>query len=533
MYERLNRIEDNRVSYYSILISFMFLAFIGSIFIGSALLFYIKVPVNAVSFIIFPIITMIIGKFILNKDKDGASWRLLISMLVGFFVLIAILAVINNLIWDSSYDSLAYHQEAVIRFFDGWNPFYDSKNSQVNLWVMHYAKAPAIFAAALYKITGRIEAAKILTTLLPLILCLLSFGVFNLISKNRKWLSIFAAVILTLNPVIIGQSFSYYVDSSLGIYVIILLINLFLILFYEDLFFFKYFALINVAVFLINIKFTGLAYAGAILFGFLILSFIYHKKAYNVKLIVFLICGLIFSVIILGFNPYVTNTINNGNPLYPLAGKGKINIMTNNTPLDFRYDGQFTQEYESMMAFPNPKNFKGAPAKNLKQMFEINSGTLQYYSTTDARVRGFGVYSVIFIPLSFLGALYLLFTFKDRKFMLGGLLSVVLISAVAVAGGAFWWARYVPFLWALPLSVGFFMYLRKNRVVKVIGMCFLILMFVNSIIIVPGALYFKVQRSNQLKNYIFTKPLIITENNFTPSFINKAREYHLTYTLQK
>ena len=322
---------------------------------------------------------------------------------------------------------------------------------------MHYAKAPAIFAAALYKITGRIEAAKVLTMLLPIILGILSFGAFNLLSKNRKGLSIFAAIIAVLNPVIIGQSFSYYVDSSLGVYVLALLINLYLILFFEDLHFFKYFALTNIAVFLINIKFTGLAYAGAILLGFLILSFIYNKKSYNIKLIVFLICGLIFSVIILGFNPYVTNTINDGNPLYPLAGKGKINIMTDNTPLDYRYDGEFKQEYKSMIAFPNPQNFKGAPATSFTEMFGVNKATLQYYSTTDARVRGFGVYSIIFIPLSFIGVLYLLITNKDRKMMLGGLATVILISAVAIAGGAFWWARYVPFLWALPLSVGFFM----------------------------------------------------------------------------
>lgn len=532
MYQRLNRIEDNKASYYSILISFMFLAFIGSIFIGSALLFYIKVPVNGVSFVIFPIITMIIGKFVLNKDRKNISWKFLILTLIGFFVLVAILAVINNLVWDSSYDSLAYHQENVIDLYKGWNPFYDSTNKKINLWVMHYAKAPAIFAAALYKITGRIEAAKVLTMLLPIILGILSFGAFNLLSKNRKGLSIFAAIIAVLNPVIIGQSFSYYVDSSLGVYVLALLINLYLILFFEDLHFFKYFALTNIAVFLINIKFTGLAYAGAILLGFLILSFIYNKKSYNIKLIVFLICGLIFSVIILGFNPYVTNTINDGNPLYPLAGKGKINIMTDNTPLDYRYDGEFKQEYKSMIAFPNPQNFNGAPATSFTEMFGVNKATLQYYSTTDARVRGFGVYSIIFIPLSFIGVLYLLITNKDRKMMLGGLATVILISAVAIAGGAFWWARYVPFLWALPLSVGFFMYLRKSKIIKVIGMCFLLLMFVNSAIIVPGAIYFKVQRSNQLKNYIFSKPLIITENNFTPSFINKAREFHLSYKLK-
>ena len=79
--------------------------------------------------------------------------------------------------------------------------------------------------------------------------------------------------------------------------------------------------------------------------------------------------ALIFSVCIIGFNPYVTNTINNGNPLYPLAGKDKIDIMTPNTPASFRYDGQFEKLIKSLLAMPTQENNKGYAQQHLLQKF--------------------------------------------------------------------------------------------------------------------------------------------------------------------
>lgn len=533
MDRNLKMIKDNKLSYYLIIISFMFIAYIGSIFIGGASLFIFGISIIKLNFIVFPIITMFIAKLILNKDKEYISFKFLIFTLIGFFVLVVILALINNYIWDVSYDSLAYHELGVSNLYKGWNPFYNSKDANINLWVMHYTKASSIFAASIYKLTGTIASAKLITTLLPIVLFTLSFAVFNLIIKNRKWLSIFAAFILVINPVFIGQAFSFYVDATLGVYVIILIINLFLILFYKDLLFFKYFALINVAVFLINIKFTGLAYAGVILLAFLIVSFIYNSKKYNKNLIVFLICGFIFSVVIIGFNPYVTNTLNNGNPLYPLAGKGKINIMTNNTPKDFRGDNGFYQAYRSLIGVPTLQDSKGAKAHTIQGLFGVNGNTLQYYSGEDARIRGFGVYSIIFIPLSFIGALYLLITCRKKKLLISSILTLVFVSGIAIAGGGFWWARYVPFLWGLPLLVGLFMFLRKGKVIKTIGMAFLILMFVNSIIIMPYALYYKIKGSNGMKEYIFEKNLVIQKGEFSKAYKNIAQQYHLDYKYEK
>ena len=85
----------------------------------------------------------------------------------------------------------------------------------------------------------------------------------------------------------------------------------------------------------------------------------------------------------------------------------------------------------------------------------------------------------------------------------------------------------------MPVGVGFFFSLKKSKILRRGGISLLILIFINSIMIVPGAIGIKIYYSNKLKNYIFSKPLIIKENNFTPSYINKAKEFDLKYTIEK
>lgn len=523
------KLKDNRLSYYMIIISFMFLIFIGSVFIGNSILFMFKLSINRLSIIIFPIIGLVLSKFILDKDGEKIKWRYMIGILLLFYIIIIILGIINNSVWDSSYDSLSYHQEGVIRLKDGWNPFYE-QNGDIDKWVKHYTKAPWIFAASIYTITGRIESAKILTMLLPIIIFLLGFAFFYLVIKKKTIASLLGALLLAINPVNISQMFTYYVDSILGIYIIILIITLFLILFYEDLFYFKYFALINIATFLVNIKFTGLAYAGVILGIFVICNFIYSSKEYNIKLVSFLIVSFIFSVIIIGFNPYVTNILNKGNPLYPLAGPDKIDIMTDNTPEEFRYDGEFEKAYKALIAVPSVNNWNGKAPKDFSEMFKNDEGTKIIYAASDTRLRGFGLYSVIFLPLSFIFLIYILAKCRDKKLKVCSSLTLVGLAFVVIYCGDFWWARYISFIWAIPVITYVIMAIRNSRLNNIIGWGLLTLMLVNSTIMIPSVLEIKTELSNEIKTQILVNKEV-RKDAFIFSKVNKAKEFNLTYKI--
>lgn len=529
MKKSLGKLKDNRLSYYMIIISFMFLIFIGSVFIGNSILFMFKSSINRLSIIIFPIIGLVLSKFILDKDGEKIKWRYMIGILLIFYIIIIILGVINNFVWDSSYDSLAYHQEGIIRLKNGWNPFYE-QNENIDIWVKHYTKAPWIFAASIYTITGRIESAKILTMLLPIIIFILGFAFLYLVTKKKTIVSLLGALLLAINPVNISQIFTYYVDSILGIYIIILIINLFLILFYEDLFYFKYFAIINIATFLVNIKFTGLAYAGVVLGIFVICNFIYSSKEYNIKLVSFLIVSFIFSVIIIGFNPYVTNTLNNGHPLYPLSGPNKIDIMTENTPKEFRYDGELEKAYKALIAVPSVNNLNGRASKDFSEMFKNDEGTKIIYAQADTRLRGFGLYSVIFLPLSFVFLIYILMKSRDKKLKVCASLTLVGLAFVVIYCGDFWWARYISFIWAIPLITYIIMVTMKSRLNNIIGWGLLILMLVNSTIMIPSVIEIKTNLSNEIKKQILVDKEI-RNDAFIFSKINKTKEFNLTYTL--
>ncbi|MGC5816103.1 hypothetical protein [Clostridium perfringens] len=508
----------------------MFLIFIGSIFIGNSLLFIFKLSINRFSIIIFPIIALILSNFILVKDGEKIKLRYMIGILFLFYIVIIILGFINNSLWDSSYDSLAYHQEGIIRLKEGWNPFYE-QNEDINKWVNHYTKAPWIFAASIYTITGKIESAKVLTMLLPIIILLLGFAFFYLITKKNIIISLLGSLLLAINPVNISQMFTYYVDSILGIYIIILTITLFLILFFEDLFYFKYFSLINIATFLVNIKFTGLAYATIILGAFVIYNFIYNSKKYNLKLLCFLILSFIFSVVIIGFNPYITNTLNKGNPLYPLAGTNKVDIMTANIPEDFRYDSEFEKAYKSLIAIPSIDNIDGIASKNFREMFRNNEETKLLYSQADTRLRGFGLYSIIFLPISFLFLIYLVIRIKNKKLKVWSSLTLIGLFGVVIYCGDFWWARYVSFIWTIPVITYIIIVNSKNTLNKIIGCIMLIIMLINSTIMIPSILEIKNNLSNGIKQQILIDKEILNDE-FIFSKINKSREFNLTYEIK-
>ena len=102
----------------------------------------------------------------------------------------------------------------------------------------------------------------------------------------------------------------------------------------------KYFSLFGLIVFCVNIKFTGLAYAGVFCLLFYIIWIIYSiiNKDFTtafIKNTVFYIITCVIAIVLVGFSTYVTNTMDHGHPFYPLAGEGKKDIMTGNQPTAF------------------------------------------------------------------------------------------------------------------------------------------------------------------------------------------------------
>ena len=193
-----------------------------------------------------------------------------------FILTIVSSIIINFFFYDTTHDGNTYHKTAIGMLKYGWNPVYesiDSYNEKLDdslklntthaIWNDHYANGTWIYASSVYSLTNSIETGKS-------IYCIIGFATFliaiSFLSKilKKNLLAVALAILITVNPVFVSQMFSYYNDGVLGNLLIILLISLTLMI--SDKFkevksenYFLTFVLISL---LINIKFTGLAYAG-------------------------------------------------------------------------------------------------------------------------------------------------------------------------------------------------------------------------------------------------------------------------------
>ena len=161
-------------------------------------------------------------------------------------------------------------------------------------------------------------------------------------TRFKKWQAVILSTLLIFNPITCSQVFTLYVDNLLMTNFFGIIIALIAITDkdYQLNEFCKYFILSMLVIFCINIKFTGLAYAGIFCFLFFC---IWCVKAFQdgelkkvfIKNILFYIVTCTIAIFIVGASSYLTNFINKGHPLYPLAGEGKIDIMTSNEPKVF------------------------------------------------------------------------------------------------------------------------------------------------------------------------------------------------------
>jgi hypothetical protein len=260
-----------------------------------------------------------------------------------------------------------------------------------------------------------------------------------------------------MNPVVLAQIFTYYVDGLMGMLIIILFFSC---IDYERKNDIKDIVIIiAVSVFAINTKFTGFI-CGVVLIGYIIRHLALKKYKQMMRLIAAGVVILAAGVLFAGYNPYITNFRDFGHPFYPLYGTDKVDIITNQmserlmagellsmNPIQ-RFFSLYLLNYDASSLPFNPQK--------IVKLFS--------HATTDLRIGGFGVFLMeIFIFV----ILIVCFSVKKNKeryrivFFPAALL--VCISLITPEN---WWARYIPAFWYL---VGFLLAtsdygIKKNRI---------------------------------------------------------------------
>ena len=477
------------------------------VFALSILGFLINISINPFYSVISLFLAFLL--FIYFSKKDGISNRK-IALLSAFMLIgIIFLGLISYIFIDISYDGRSYHQGAAVFLKMGWNPFYsniyefsqkincsafESSFWHINdklyvnslLWIEHYTKFFEIFAANIYSLTGKIETGEILNYLMWVLTAFYAYATFCKIScasgKKPGKLEIFSSFLVSFTPVTICQCATYCVDGLLYfafINVLLSIVNISLnnpknaktLPIASDII-----SVIMNLVILANVKIAGLAYGILILFvWFLYLLFI-KKFSFILKRFLPLFFTFILLAGISGINPYYTNIKQGKHILYPLAGEGKVDVMTGQMPESFRGKNRFYKLF--MSTFARAKNvWPPEPNVHLKVPFSVVGQKL--FTNPDMRISGFGYFwSGILI---FTAVLLCFLRFKNKESEKIFILLMAEIFSLLLINPESWWARYVPWFWTFPLFVCYFSILEGRK--KKFAYIILLLMLLNNLII--------------------------------------------------
>lgn len=356
---------------------------------------------------------------------------------------------------DFSDDGQAYHQEAVLALAEGWNPFrVHEYHGDYPLWVSHYAKAPWIFGASMMALTGNIESGKAINFLLMACTVLVSYEVLRKEAASRR-AGLALAVLLVFNPISASQFWSYCVDAQLGC---VVFLAAFLALRLLD----KpsnaaRIALAASIVFGMNIKFSAIPFLIVITSIMGLHAWMTGNRSGCATLAKSTFAGCLLALFV-GFQPYITNTLDRGHPFFPLAGSQKVDIISGFVTAEFYTKNRFEKLALSLAS--ESHNIFGRNMEDpseqirIKPPFLIRPGEIKtFYKITDTRIAGFGPLMSGALLMS-LACCLALVRRTDRPVHRHSARLLMLGFALAVSIVIFpesWWARYVPQMWLLAL----------------------------------------------------------------------------------
>jgi hypothetical protein len=375
--------------------------------------------------------------------------------------------------FDMSFDGLAYHQPAIRRIVEGFNPIYDgymNLGRAPDTWsaqATYFPKATWYFAATLTAAWGDIQLGTAYQLLVFFAALLFVLAATKEESAPKRILWIAACV----NPIALTQIAGYLVDGTLGTLS-------FVAIFYAHLFFSgktisrreHFFCLVSIAM-LFCVKTTGFVYGSIVLFFIGLQRLVAVCRAaqtpllakrlaagINAALRLGLKLGLpvFLLVFVWGFAPYVTNVLHQRHIFYPLmsssaavtsddaaANVGGVSrgLETIAHAVYPNAHNRFTRLLSSIMS--HTQESVEYPAK-IKNPLDISLAEWNVFSGASAmRAAGLG-------PLFFLLLLVSVLCLPAFRFYRGSAWLLLTLLVMLFIHSQAWQMRYVPFLWVFP-----------------------------------------------------------------------------------
>lgn len=458
--------------------AFFLLFAITLILVITNLLFVFDITITRFHLPIIYILAIIIYLIFKKKKLKEALISILVTTLIFSFSIFIV-----GKIYDNTSDGNTYHKLAVGALKNGWNPLYqgvedfnidegnpfDIYEDNVNItWVNHYARGTETFGAVIYAFTNNIETGKVFNLLFVYISFFILYGILRKM-KLSLFKSLLIAIVMALNPIILVQLSNYYLDGvlALSLFIIILCcLRQFEKISKEERKY-NYLILAFSIIWCVNAKFTGLAFAGVFCLLYYLIkhirNFIKDKDNFKKILIkdtIFYIVTVFIAVIIVGGSTYTKNFIEYGHPLYPLYGEGHVdNMVMMEIPKSLQDEDSLTIFLTSLFA----KGVNVSPSYSdeniepeLKIPFTTTKEEISNYSIPDIRMAGFGpLFSGVFI-LAVIGTVLIIIDYirkKDINRLISYILTLILIFLLILLLDGSYWARYIPYLYLVPVFV--------------------------------------------------------------------------------
>jgi len=487
------------------------LCFLFSSILVSSLGFLWGTPLTPIHFFLASGITVgftIVLCFRFLKGNRVCKSLLILSLAVfSFYGCLTI----SRHFWDLSYDGQTYHQEALVQLACGWNPFHEPLSSQqangMGFWLTHYSKGVWIYAAMVLQVTGDIESGKVfhLWLITAAFLILLSF--LWRFTRYPRGLIVLLSALAAFNPVSLYQSLSFYLDGQLMACLVILIAVLGMV--YWESKWFHYVLLFLVLPVLVNIKLTAGIYSGMMIVGALAIYWVKSKYDPFRKTVLVAAAGFAVGFLLMGFSPYVTNTLSKGNPFYSALGTDRSYYTFPQFPANFIGKDPVSLLFFSI--FAKSDNVRGMDKKaEWKIPFTVSKEELRAFTDTNAKQGGFG-------PLfggAILLSLVIVFGTSLRLYRGGqhlaegrpadpygersaegradiflGISCLGLLLSTCVINPASSLARFVPQMWLFPLMAVMLAYRFPGSWLRGVGSFIIGTLLVNNLLV--GITYFQ------------------------------------------
>ncbi len=441
-------------------------------FLFSSIELAFKIPIQLVTIPIAYIVSNLIVYYFVGKKN------LLNSNLISITTIFICFYLISKT-YDVSWDGQWYHQDAILKLSENWNPFYATYDvqksiSESDIWIHHYPHASWIVQASILKLSGSIQATKVLTLLLSITCFGIAYFVLSTKHHFSKIICTIFALCIALNPIAYSQFFSFYVDGQSAMGISIYLLFLYYLLDKPSI----YISLLLASVFVytVNIKFTNLVYLSIFNFMFFTWYLIKHPTL-RLKTFVGFSLLYILAVFVIGYSSYTRNTLEKGHPFYPLMGENNVGEIVGNIhkSANFFDQNRFENFIDASFAYP----FYSRNPDSSKFRMPFTEVSYENYYRTDSEMSGFGARWSELLIIALILLLLILSSKSYRNKSNFFILISILLFSVFINEQCFE-ARYVSQLWLFPIMVCIYLYSQNGFFAKFFSLALAFLLIYNT-----------------------------------------------------